>query len=227
MNIVFLGAPGSGKGTQAKILQSKLGLVHVASGDLFRYNLNNDTELGKQARQYMERGELVPDDITIAMVADRLRQPDTARGVILDGFPRTPPQAEALEAIFAKLGTSLNKVVYLNVPDEEIVLRLSGRLICRKCQATFHKTYNPFVTCPTGECNGEYLYQRDDDKPETVRSRLKVYHEQTSPLVNYYREKGLLLEVPGVGDIEDITRALLDALGVEAPSKGRQSLRGR
>ena len=221
MNIVFLGPPGSGKGTQADILCEQLGLAHVASGDLFRYNLNNDTELGKKARAYMERGDLVPDDITIAMVKDRLQQPDTAQGVILDGFPRTPPQAEALEAIFAELGTSLDKVVYLNVPDEEIVLRLSGRLICRKCQATFHKVYNPFTTCPHGECNGEYLYQREDDKPETVRARLKVYHEQTSPLVDYYRQKGMLVEVSGVGSIADITAALLEALGVETPPEKR------
>ncbi len=212
MNIVFLGAPGSGKGTQAKILQSKLGLVHVASGDLFRYNLGNNTPLGQQARQYMERGELVPDDITIAMVRDRLQKPDITNGVVLDGFPRTRPQAEALDAMLNDLGTQIDYVIYLRVDDEEIVNRLSQRWICRKCQAPFHKTFNPFTTCPTGQCQGEYLYQREDDKPETVRARLKVYHEQTSPLVDYYRQKGLLVEVSGVGSIEDITDTLLQAI---------------
>ncbi len=214
MNIIFLGPPGSGKGTQAAILEEKLGFVHVASGDLFRYNLKNRTELGLLAEKYMNAGQLVPDDVTVAMVRERLQQSDVTNGVIFDGFPRTKPQAEALDAMLKELDTHIDKVLYLNVPDEEIISRLSGRWICRECQATFHKIYNPFTTCPEEKCNGEHLYQREDDKPETVRARLQVYHEQTSPLVDYYRDKGLLVEIHGIGGLEDINASLLEALSI-------------
>lgn len=210
--IILLGPPGSGKGTQAARVRDQLDLPHVASGDLFRYNVNNQTELGLRAKAYMDRGDLVPDDITIAMVMDRLNQPDCARGALLDGFPRTLAQAEALDAALAAKGHRISVVPLIAVPDEVIVKRLSGRVICRACQATFHTVFNPFQTCPLGKCQGEYLYQRDDDKPETVRSRLQVFWEQTSPLVDYYREKGLLVEVNGDQPMEAVEAELRKAI---------------
>ncbi|MBI1878231.1 MAG: nucleoside monophosphate kinase, partial [Chloroflexi bacterium] len=172
MNLVLIGAPGAGKGTQADKVAAKFGIQHIATGDLFRENLKNETELGKLAKTYMDRGELVPDDVTEAMVRERLARPDTTNGVVFDGFPRTPAQAEALNDILTGLNRRLDGVLYIKVSDEEIVSRLSGRLICRECQTPFHKIYNPFKTCPFGKCQGEYLYQRDDDKEETIRARL-------------------------------------------------------
>ncbi len=195
--IVLLGPPGSGKGTQAAQLREALNLPHVASGDLFRYNINNETALGLQAKTYMDQGNLVPDDITIAMVMDRLSQGDCANGALLDGFPRTIAQAQALDQALSDQGLAINVVPLIAVPDEVVIERLSGRLICRQCQDSFHKVFNPFQTCAYDKCQGEHLYQRDDDKPETVRSRLQVYHKQTSPLVDYYREKGVLVEING------------------------------
>jgi adenylate kinase len=210
--IVLLGPPGSGKGTQAARLADSLNLPHVASGDLFRYNLANETELGLKAKVYMDRGDLVPDDITIAMVLDRLSQPDCARGALLDGFPRTLAQAKALDKALAEQGHEVSLVPLIAVPDEVVVERLSGRLICRECQTPFHKVYNPFQTCPYDKCNGEFLYQRDDDKPETVRSRLQVYWEQTSPLIDYYRAKGVLVEVNGDQPMEAVEAELRAAI---------------
>jgi len=212
MYLVLLGPPGSGKGTQAELLHEKLKLPHVASGDLFRENLKNETELGLLAKKYMDKGQLVPDDVTIAMVRERLQQPDCAQGVILDGFPRTLAQAESLDEMLAGMGRRLNGVLYLAVPDEELVRRLSGRWICSQCQTPYHTLFNP----PAEEgicdlCGGE-LYQRDDDKPETVRARLKVYHRQTAPLIDYYRRAGLLVKVDGAKDIESVNAALLDAI---------------
>lgn len=210
--IILLGPPASGKGTQAAKLREALDLPHVASGDLFRENLNNETELGLQAKAYMDRGQLVPDDITIAMVMDRLSRPDCAHGALLDGFPRTIGQAEALDQALAEAGHKISLVPYIEVPDEEVVKRLGGRLICRECQEPFHKIYNPFQTCPHNKCEGEHLYQRDDDKPETVRQRLQVYWEQTSPLIDYYREKGVLVEINGVQSIDEVQADLRDAV---------------
>lgn len=212
MNIILLGAPGSGKGTQAEHLQAALGLTHIATGDLFRYNLKNRTKLGILAETYMNKGQLVPDDVTIAMVRERLQNPDVKAGIIFDGFPRTLPQAEALAVLFDELNMKVDRVINLDVPDDEIVERLSGRLICRECQAPFHKVYNPFKTCPEHKCQGEFLYQRDDDKPETVRARLDTFHKQTAPLIEYYRKAGLLRDVPGSGDIEDVKKALIAAV---------------
>jgi adenylate kinase len=212
MYLVLLGPPGSGKGTQAERLNEQLGLPHVASGDLFRENIGNETELGLLAKGYIDRGQLVPDDVTIAMVRERLQQPDCDDGVILDGFPRTLAQAEAFDEILASTGRTLAGVLYINVPDEELVRRLSGRRICRQCQTPYHMTFSPPAeegVCD--ECGGE-LYQRDDDRPETVRARLRVYHEQTAPLIDYYRQVGLLVEVDGFGDIETVNAALLDAI---------------
>lgn len=210
--IILLGPPGSGKGTQAAQLREPLDLPHVASGDLFRYNLNHKTELGLKAKVYMDRGDLVPDDITIAMVMDRLSQPDCANGALLDGFPRTIAQAQALDQALAAQGHKISLVPLIAVPDEVVVGRLSGRLICRECQATFHTIFNPFQTCPHDKCQGEYLYQRDDDRPETVRSRLKVYWEQTSPLIDHYREAGVLVEIDGDQSMEAVQADLHAAI---------------
>jgi adenylate kinase len=208
MNLVLLGPPGAGKGTQAERLGEEFKLPHVASGDLFRENLKNKTELGMLASRYMTKGELVPDDVTIAMIRDRLERPDYENGVILDGFPRTLAQAEGLKEILAGMGRALDGVLYIAVPDEELVDRLSGRRICRRCQTPYHVQFNPPQeqgVC--GTCGGD-IYQRDDDKPETVRARLNVYHQQTSPLIDFYRQYGLLIEVDGSGDIEKVSSAL-------------------
>jgi adenylate kinase len=212
MNVILLGAPGSGKGTQAEKIQAELGLTHVASGDLFRFNLKNRTELGLLAETYMNRGELVPDDITVAMVRQRMQEPDIQNGVLLDGFPRTLAQAEALEKMLADMGHQVDAVIYLEVPDDEIITRLSGRLICRECQTPFHKVYNPFKTCPFDKCNGEYLYQRDDDKPETVKARLETFHKQTSPLVDYYENQDRLIRISGLGTIDQVGEAIIRSL---------------
>jgi len=211
MYLVLLGPPGAGKGTQAERLEEELHLPHVASGDLFRENLKNETELGLLAKEYMDKGELVPDDVTIAMVRDRLQRPDCDQGAILDGFPRTQAQALGLDRMLADMGQRLDGVLYIAVPDEELVRRLSGRWICSQCQTPYHTVFSPSAkegVCDA--CDGE-LYQRDDDKPETVRARLKVYHQQTSPLIDYYRQAGLLVEVDGSGDIETVSAALLKA----------------
>ncbi|MBE9508214.1 MAG: adenylate kinase [Chloroflexi bacterium] len=211
MCLVLLGPPGAGKGTQAERLEKELLMPHVASGDLFRENLKNETELGLLAKEYMDKGALVPDDVTIAMVRQRLQRPDCDQGAILDGFPRTQAQAEGLDKMLTDMGRRLDGVLYIAVPDEELVRRLSGRWICRQCQTPYHTVFSPPATegvCDA--CRGE-LYQRDDDKPETVRARLKVYHEQTSPLIDYYRQAGLLVETDGSGDIETVSAALLEA----------------
>ena len=212
MDLVLLGAPGSGKGTQAAYLQEELGLTHVASGDLFRDHLQRKTELGMQAGAYMETGALVPDAITIAMLRERVSQPDAVNGVLLDGFPRTMEQAIALNEMMATLGREISAVLYVEVPDEELVARLSGRVICRECQVPFHLTANPFRTCPFHRCHGEHLYQRADDNPETVRARLVTFHRQTAPVIDYYRLINLLVTVPGHGSVEEVKRATLEAV---------------
>jgi adenylate kinase len=212
MDVVLLGAPGSGKGTQADHLCRELGLTHVASGDLFRDHLQRKTALGAQASDYMTRGALVPDAITIAMLRERVTQPGTERGVMFDGFPRTMEQAIALNEMMVSLGRQINMVLYVEVPDDELVARLSGRLICRECQVPFHRTANPFGTCPHGRCSGEHLYQRTDDAPETVRARLVTYHRQTEPVIDYYDLIKLLVTIPGHGPVEDVKRATLAAI---------------
>jgi len=209
MNLILFGAPGTGKGTQAEFLQAELGLTHIATGDLFRDHLKNCTRLGLAAQEYMNRGQLVPDDVTIDMVRERMQQPDIKQGVLFDGFPRTLPQAEAMAVLLQELGLKIDAVIHLEVPTEEIVTRLSGRLICKECQAPFHAIYNPFKTCPEHKCHGEYLYQRDDDKPGTVRARLDVFYKQTQPLIEYYHKAGLLHTVSGIGEINEIKGAIL------------------
>jgi adenylate kinase len=204
LDIILLGAPGSGKGTQAVQLSNLYDVRRIATGDLFRKNIEAQTDLGKVAKRYMDRGELVPDNVTEGMVRERLSRPDTQAGFILDGFPRTLPQAEALTEIMTDMQRRIDSVIYINVPDEEIVGRLSGRLICRDCQSPFHTIHNPFETCPYDRCHGEFLYQREDDSPDTVRTRLRTFHRQTVPLIRYYREAGVLTEIDGVGHVADI-----------------------
>ena len=217
MYLILLGPPGAGKGTQAERLEKELHLPHVASGDLFRENLKNETELGLLAKEYMDKGDLVPDDVTIAMVQERLQRPDCDQGAILDGFPRTQAQAQGLDRMLADAGRRLDGVLYIAVPDEELVHRLSGRWICRQCQTPYHSVFGPPAKEGVCDACGGELYQRDDDKPKTVRARLEVYHQQTAPLIDYYRQADLvrqagpLVEVDGAGDIEAVSTALLKA----------------
>jgi adenylate kinase len=213
VDVAFLGGPGSGKGTQAERLARELAIPHVASGDLFRENLRRETTLGRIARTYMDRGELVPDDVTEGMLRERLKLPDVAGGFVLDGFPRTLPQAEALTEMLTAAGRRLAAVIHLEVPDAIIVERLSGRLVCRECQRPFHESERPFETCPEARCRGEHLYRREDDAPDTVRARLRTYHAETAPLVAYYERLELLVEVNGVGAVEAVLERIRQAVG--------------
>jgi adenylate kinase len=212
MYIVLLGPPGAGKGTQAQIIAKEFGLTHVSSGDLFRENLKNQTELGKLAQGYMNRGELVPDDVTIAMVKERISRSDCANGALLDGFPRTPAQADALAAMLAELGGKVHCVPYISVPAEVLIERLGGRWTCPTCGRVYHEKYNPPKTAGVCDDDGATLIQRDDDKAETVERRIRVYMEQTLPLIEYYRRQGLLVEVDGTKSIEDVSRDILAAI---------------
>lgn len=210
--LILVGPPGAGKGTQAAMLEQALGLKQVSSGDLFRENLKNQTELGLLAKSYMDRGELVPDGVTISMVQDRIARPDCAKGVILDGFPRTLEQAKALDDMLAAQGSRISLVPMLIVPDEELLERLTGRRVCRQCAATYHVLFNPpKVEGVCDVCGGE-LYQRSDDSLETVRNRLFVYYKQTSPLVGYYFAKGLLVKIDGMRAIDAVQQDLLGAI---------------
>ncbi len=206
--IVLLGPPASGKGTQAAQLREALKLPHVASGNLFRENLKNETELGLKAKGYIARGELVPDDVTIAMVMERLSWPDCVNGALLDGFPRTIAQAEALDQALAERGHKIGVVPYISVPDEVLIERVSGRWLCRICGESYHVRFNPPQQPGVCDKDGGELYQRDDDKPETVRQRLKVYWEQTSPLIDYYRSQGVLVEINGDQPIDAVAADL-------------------
>jgi adenylate kinase len=212
MYIILLGAPGAGKGTQAVMLTEKLNIVQVASGDLFRQALQQETELGKRAKAYMDKGQLVPNGITIQMVLDRLAAPDCENGALLDGFPRNIEQAEALDKALAEQSKAIDKVIYIKVSEGELLKRLSGRWICRNCQAPYHEVDSPpQVAGKCDRCGGE-LYQRADDKPETVKKRLEVYFAETSPLIDYYRNAGKLLEINGEGSAEEVNRRILGAL---------------
>jgi adenylate kinase len=203
--IILLGAPGAGKGTQAEILRERFGLVHVSSGDLFRENVSKQTPLGKLAKSYMDKGELVPDDVTIQMVMERISRPDCARGVVFDGFPRTDAQARALDSALAKEGKKIGAVLFVKVRDEALIQRLTARWICSTCGAVYNMLSNP--PKDTGKCDndGGPLGQREDDKPETVRRRLDVYRNQTAPLIDYYRQAQLLRETDGELSIELVT----------------------
>jgi len=210
--IILLGAPGAGKGTQAVMLAEKEKLVQVASGDLFRKALQQETELGIRAKAYMEKGQLVPDEITIQMVLERLAEPDCKNGAILDGFPRNLEQAKALDKAMEQKSRAIDKVIYIKVSEGELIKRLGGRWICRKCQAPYHEVDSPpKVAGKCDRCGGE-LYQRADDNPTTVKNRLKVYFEETSPLIEYYREAGKLLEINGEGSVSEIRQRILAAL---------------
>ena len=210
--IVLLGPPGVGKGTQARILAEATGLVHVSSGDLFRENLKNQTELGTLAKSYMDKGELVPDGVTISMIKDRISRPDCEAGAILDGFPRTPTQADALEVMLKDFKGEVNAVPYITAAETILVERASGRWTCRAHGHIYHEKFNPPKQAGVCDVDGSEVYQRDDDKVETVTKRIRVYLEQTMPLVEYYRKAGKLIEIDGTQAVEDVTKVLLGAL---------------
>lgn len=212
MRAVLLGPPGAGKGTQAKLLAQRLNIPHIASGDLFRTHQERGTPLGLKAREYMERGVLVPDEITIAMVLEHILSLDRDEGFILDGFPRNLNQAEALDRALRERGRELDRVLYIRVSEGELVRRLSGRLVCRRCQTPYHLESSPPRN--PGRCDvcGGELYQREDDTPEAVRRRIQVYQTETAPLVEYYRRAGKLVEVEGEGPLEEVNRRLLESL---------------
>jgi len=210
--VVFLGAPGAGKGTQAAEVAKDLKLAHIATGDMFRDAQKKGTALGLKAKEYMEKGQLVPDEITVAMLLERIAQPDCAQGVILDGFPRTLAQAEALDNALTKQGKAIDYVVYIKVSDAELMKRLGGRWICRKCQTPFHEIASPpKVKGVCDKCGGE-LYQRADDVPVTIKERLKVFFAQTAPLIEYYTKTGKLTEVNGEGEMAQVRKKILNAI---------------
>ena len=213
MKIIMLGAPGAGKGTQAKKIADKYQVPHISTGDIFRANIKNGTELGKKAKEYMDQGLLVPDELVVDLVVDRLAQEDCANGCVLDGFPRTIPQAEALDAALAAKGEAIDYAIDVDVPDENIINRMSGRRACVACGATYHIVHIP--TKVEGVCDrcGESLILRDDDKPETVKKRLDVYHAQTQPLIDYYTAKNVLKSVDGTVDMEEVFQAIVNILG--------------
>lgn len=213
MKIVMLGAPGAGKGTQAKMISEKYGLPHISTGDIFRTNIKNGTELGMEAKKYMDQGLLVPDELTVKILLDRVAQDDCKNGYVLDGFPRTIPQAEVLDRALVEMGDAIDFAVNVDVPDENIVKRMSGRRACLSCGATYHIEHIPPKM--EGVCDqcGQELVLRDDDKPETVQNRLKVYHEQTQPLIDFYTGKGVLRSVDGTADMQDVFGAIVSILG--------------
>ena len=210
--IVLLGPPGAGKGTQAQLVAAKLGLVHISSGDLFREHLRNNSELGQQARSYIDRGELVPDDLTISMVRERLSLEDCQSGALLDGFPRTPAQAEVLADVLEDLDGEVSSVPYISVSTEVLIARLSGRWTCKAAGHIYHELHNPPKKAGICDYDGSELYQREDDKVDTVKRRIQVYLDQTEPLIKYYRDRGLLVEVEGDQPKNEVTASLLMAL---------------
>lgn len=213
MKIIMLGAPGAGKGTQAMKIAEKYQIPHISTGDIFRANIKEGTELGKKAKSYMDQGQLVPDELTLELIMDRFQNSDCANGYVLDGFPRTIPQAEALTEALAKKGETIDYAINVEVPDENIINRMGGRRACLACGSTYHIVYAP--TRVEGICDrcGEKLVLRDDDKPETVKNRLNVYHNQTQPLIEYYTRQGKLAEVDGTQSMEDVFNAIVKILG--------------
>ena len=213
MKIIMLGAPGAGKGTQAKMIAEKFNIPHISTGDIFRANIKNGTELGKKAKEFMDKGQLVPDELTVEILLDRVANDDCKNGYVLDGFPRTIPQADVLDKELTKLGDKVDFAINVDVPDENIVRRMSGRRACLKCGATYHIVHIPPVK--EGICDkcGSELVLRDDDKEETVKNRLSVYHEQTQPLIDFYDKKGVLKEVDGTVDSKDVFAAITAILG--------------
>ncbi|MCQ2524723.1 MAG: adenylate kinase [Lachnospiraceae bacterium] len=213
MKIIMLGAPGAGKGTQAEMICEKYSLPHISTGDIFRANIKNGTELGMEAKKYMDQGLLVPDELTVKILLDRVAKDDCKNGYVLDGFPRTIPQAEVLDEALTKLGDKVDFAINVDVPDENIINRMSGRRACVTCGATYHVEYAP--TKVEGVCDkcGAQLILRDDDKPETVKNRLDVYHKQTQPLIDFYSNKGILKEVDGTVNMQDVFAAIVTILG--------------
>ncbi|WP_455716056.1 adenylate kinase [Anaerosporobacter sp.] len=213
MKIIMLGAPGAGKGTQAKQIADKYKIPHISTGDIFRANIKNGTDLGNKAKTYMDQGLLVPDELVVDLVVDRVKQEDCENGYVLDGFPRTIPQAEALDTALEAIGEKIDYAINIEVPDENIVRRMSGRRACVACGATYHLVHIPPKA--EGICDkcGSELILRDDDKPETVEKRLKVYHDQTQPLIDYYTKKNVLVEVDGTIDMSDVFAAIVKILG--------------
>ena len=213
MKIIMLGAPGAGKGTQAKQIADKYSIPHISTGDIFRAKIKNGTELGKKAKQYMDQGALVPDELTCDLVMDRIQQDDCKNGFVLDGFPRTIPQAEALDAALGKINEKMDYAIDVDVPDENIVNRMSGRRACLNCGATYHLiSIPPKVEGICDRCGSEIVL-REDDKPETVQKRLKVYHEQTQPLIDYYKNQGILKSVDGTQPMDEVFKAIVTILG--------------
>ncbi len=202
MRLVLVGPPGAGKGTQAQFIAEHLGIPQISTGDIFRKNVGQGTPLGLKAKQFMDRGDLVPDDVTVDMVKDRLQEPDAVGGFLLDGFPRTVPQAEALDRVLADSRTKLDDVLELVVDDDEVVRRLSGRRTCRTCNKIWHVEYDPPQQEGVCDLDGGELFQRDDDKPETITNRLQVYASSTAPLVDYYERAGILVKIPATGRVE-------------------------
>ena len=218
MFLVLLGAPGAGKGTQAAIISLEFGLAHIASGDLFRQSVEKGTELGKSVKAYMDKGVLVPDEVTIQLISERLNEPDCKPGCVFDGFPRTVEQAKALDKMLAGRGWVIDKAIYIEVPEGELLKRLGGRWICRKCQAPYHEvTSPPKIPGKCDKCSGE-LYQRSDDNQETVKERLKVYFAQTTPVLDYYRKDNKLVPVDGKLGIEEVSERII---GVLVPKLGK------
>ena len=213
MKIIMLGAPGAGKGTQAKKIAEKYQIPHISTGDIFRANIKGGTELGMKAKTFMDQGMLVPDEITIGMLMDRIGQEDCINGYVLDGFPRTIPQAESLTKALAERGEKVDYAINVDVPDENIINRMSGRRACLGCGATYHITFNPPVKEGICDTCGQELVLRDDDKPETVKKRLDVYHQQTQPLIDYYKNEGILAEVDGTKDMEEVFQDIVNILG--------------
>ena len=213
MKVIMLGAPGAGKGTQAKKIAEKYQIPHISTGDIFRANIKNGTELGNKAKSYMDQGHLVPDELTCDLVVDRINQADCKNGYVLDGFPRTIPQAEALKAALEKMGETIDYAINVEVPDENIVNRMGGRRACPGCGCTYHIKHNPPIVEDICDVCGAKLALRDDDKPETVTKRLSVYHEQTKPLIDFYKKEGVLREVDGTQDLNDVFQAITEILG--------------
>ena len=213
MKIIMLGAPGAGKGTQAKKIAAKYDIPHISTGDIFRANIKNGTELGNNAKTYMDQGLLVPDELVVDLVVDRVQQDDCKNGYVLDGFPRTIPQAEALDKALAEFGDKIDYAIDVNVPDENIVKRMGGRRACVGCGATYHLVYAPTKTEGICDVCGKELILRDDDKPETVQKRLNVYHEQTQPLIDYYTGQGVLKTVDGTKNLDEVFGDIVKILG--------------
>ncbi|WP_026493618.1 MULTISPECIES: adenylate kinase [unclassified Butyrivibrio] len=213
MKIIMLGAPGAGKGTQAKMIADKYSVPHISTGDIFRANIKNGTELGKKAKEFMDKGQLVPDELTVEILLDRVAQDDCKNGYVLDGFPRTIPQADVLDKELTKLGDKVDYAINVDVPDENIIRRMSGRRACLKCGATYHIEHIPPKQEGICDTCGSELVQRDDDKPETVKNRLSVYHEQTQPLIDYYTKKNILKTVDGTKDMQEVFNEITGILG--------------